>query len=230
MLLQRALASNPYDENERYRLGGWMERHATPEATIAYYRAEGGRDPKPQTSLFYWAVGLERSGQVDAAIGKLGQALEVDPAHETSENRLGTIYENQKHDVPTALTHDRNAVTTHPDFRKAYLNMARVLEALGRGRKPSLGGAEQPKLTAPVCLLGSSADAQIETRQHEPSRSALWRKTQTSAKPRSSCRSWGKLAWLKNAEAAMPAANARFFFGSNLAADQQLGPARRRRN
>jgi tetratricopeptide (TPR) repeat protein len=96
-----------------------------------FWRGEMSHDQKPQTSLYFWAVALERHGDLDAAYAKLGEALEVDPAHEMSENRRGTIREKQRR-LDEALAHYRTAAEILPDFRDAHLNAARVLTALGR--------------------------------------------------------------------------------------------------
>ena len=129
--LQEAIRIGPYDEGQRYTLGGLMEAHATPAEMVLYYAGDVKSDPKPQTSHYFWAVGLEREGNLDAAIEQLQAALQIDPAHEMSQNRWGTILEKQGH-LEEALQHYREATAIFPDFRGAHENAARVLRRLGR--------------------------------------------------------------------------------------------------
>jgi len=131
LALQQAIAVGAYDENLHYALGGWMEAHAAPTSMISYWSAEAKTDPKPQTAYYYWAVGLERSGDDAAALSKLGQALEIDPAHELSELRIGQILERQgKH--AEALAHCQTATRIFPDLRVGHEFCAKVLHSLGR--------------------------------------------------------------------------------------------------
>src|SRR4051812_3478131 len=60
--LQEAIRVGPYNEAERYSLGALMEQHATPDEMVAYYTHAVASDPKPQTSTYFWAIGLERRG------------------------------------------------------------------------------------------------------------------------------------------------------------------------
>jgi tetratricopeptide (TPR) repeat protein len=129
--LQAVVRLGPYDEGTRYYLGSFMETHATAEEMIAYYAAAAAADPKPQTSLYFWAVGLERAGDLDGAIAKLREALEVDPAHEMSEHRWGAILEREGR-LAEALEHYATATEIHPEFRAAHESCARVLTVLGR--------------------------------------------------------------------------------------------------
>ena len=129
--LQQAIRIGPYDEEARYVLGGLMEAHSTPEEIVRYYSAEVGTDPKPQTSYYFWAAGLERGGDIPGAIAKLRMALDVDPAHEMSENRWGSLLEKQGN-LLEALKHYRLAVEILPEYKEAHENCARVLAAVGR--------------------------------------------------------------------------------------------------
>ena len=94
-VLQRAVREGPYDENLHYMPGHMMERDASPDAMIAFFSQEVGRDRKPQTSQYFWAVGLERKGDVEGALAHLRRALEIDPAHEMSQRRWGLLRERQ---------------------------------------------------------------------------------------------------------------------------------------
>lgn len=129
--LKEAVRVGPYDEAVRYMLGNAMEAHATPEDMIAYFGGAAASDPKPQTSLYFWAVGLERAGDADGAIAKLAEALEVDPAHEMSEHRWGAILEAQGR-YEEALAHYRRAVEIFPEYRAAHEQAARLCTRLGR--------------------------------------------------------------------------------------------------
>jgi tetratricopeptide (TPR) repeat protein len=129
--LQEAIRVGAYDEGDRYLLGHLMARHAPPQQMLEYYAREARLDPQPQTSLYFWALALERQGALEAAHAKLGEALEVDPAHELSEDRRGAIRERQGR-LDEALAHYRTATEILPDFREAHENAARVLDRLGR--------------------------------------------------------------------------------------------------
>jgi tetratricopeptide (TPR) repeat protein len=129
--LEKAIAVGAYDENLHYALGSWMEPHATPASMIRYWSEEAKTDPKPQTAYYYWAVGLERSGDDAAALEKLAQALEIDPAHELSELRIAKILERQrKHQE--ALVHCQTATKIFPDLRAGHELCAQILQSLGR--------------------------------------------------------------------------------------------------
>lgn len=132
--LREAVRIGRYDEDARYLLGSLMEQHAPPREMEEYWRNQAGRDAKPQTSLYFWAVALERQGDLEAAYRKLGEALEVDPAHEMSENRRGLIRERQGR-LEDALAHYRTAAEILPGFRPPLENAARVLERLGRSEE-----------------------------------------------------------------------------------------------
>lgn len=130
-VLQDAVRTGPYDEGLRYYLGELMERHATPEAMTEFFTAEIERDPKPQTSRYFRAVGLARAGDVEGAIAELRRALEIDPAHEMSQHKWGLLLEG-KGDPAGALEHVLEATRIHPDFRGALEDAARLAERLGR--------------------------------------------------------------------------------------------------
>jgi tetratricopeptide (TPR) repeat protein len=129
--LQQAIAVGAYDENLHYALGSWMEAHATPASMISYWSKDAKTDPKPQTAHYYWAVGLERSGDDSGALQQLAQALEIDPAHELSELRIAQILERQaKHSE--ALAHCQTATRIFPDLRMGHEFCAKILRSLGR--------------------------------------------------------------------------------------------------
>lgn len=130
-VLQEAVRGGPYDENLHYMLGNMMERHSPPEAMVAFWSDEVTRDRKPQTSHYYWAVGLARAGDRDGAIDHLRQALEIDPAHEMSQHRWGLLLE-QEGRLDEAAEHLEEAVRIHPEFKMALDDAARVAERLGR--------------------------------------------------------------------------------------------------
>jgi tetratricopeptide (TPR) repeat protein len=130
-MLEQAMRTGPYDEGARYLLGELMEKHAPPGEMVAFWSQAVASDPKPQTSHYFWAVGLERQGNLDGALKELAIACEVDPAHEMSENRQGTVLERQGK-LADALAHYRRAVDIFPEFRNAHENAARVLALLGR--------------------------------------------------------------------------------------------------
>jgi len=129
--LEGAIRVGPYDENQHYQLGSWMEAHGTPESLISYWSEDVKNDPKPQTGYYYWAVGLERSGDDAAALAKLAQALDIDPAHEMSELRWAQILERQGKHAP-ALEHCQNATRIFPDYQSAHETCAKILQSLGR--------------------------------------------------------------------------------------------------
>lgn len=129
--LREAIEVGPYDEGSRYELGNLMEAHAAPSEMVEYWSSARSQDPKPQTSLYFWAVGLQRQGDVSGALAKLAEALEVDPAHEISEERWGEILEEEGR-LEEALEHFERATEIHPDFRMAHESCARVLDRLGR--------------------------------------------------------------------------------------------------
>jgi tetratricopeptide (TPR) repeat protein/4-amino-4-deoxy-L-arabinose transferase-like glycosyltransferase len=131
-LLRQTVQTGPYDEGLRYYLGESMERYATPQAMVEFFSAEAARDPKPQTSHYFWAVGLARGGDVGGAIARLQHALSIDPAHELSQRKWGLLLEAQG-DLDGAFEHLLEATRIHPDFRAAFEDAARVAERLGRG-------------------------------------------------------------------------------------------------
>jgi len=129
--LEQAIRLGTYDEALHYTLGNWMEAHASPASMVSYWSAEVNSDLKPQTAYYYWADGLARAGDDAGALTKLGQALEIDPAHELSELGMAQILDRQgKHSE--ALTHCLTATRIFPDFRSAHEFCAKVLWALGR--------------------------------------------------------------------------------------------------
>ena len=129
--LEQAIRLGTYDEALHYTLGNWMEAHASPASMISYWSEEVKTDLKPQTAYYYWADGLARAGDDAGALTKLGQALDVDPAHELSELGMAQILDRQgKHSE--ALTHCLTATRIFPDFRTAHEFCAKVLLALGR--------------------------------------------------------------------------------------------------
>jgi tetratricopeptide (TPR) repeat protein len=130
-LLQAAIRSGPYDEGLEYMLGEMMTANATPAEMVAFYSGEVEHDRKPQTSHYFWAMGLARSGDTPGAIGQLSRALEVDPAHEMSQRLWGVLLERQGELAP-ALSHYAEAIRIHPEFRDALQDAARVAAGLGR--------------------------------------------------------------------------------------------------
>ena len=132
--LQEAIRIGPYSEDARYLLGSIMERHATAEEMVTFWSTTLERDQKPQTSLYFWAVGIEGRGDIPGAIEKLQEALRRDPAHEMSELRLCGLLERQGK-LSDALTHCDRAVDIFPEYRAAHEARARVLDALGRTKE-----------------------------------------------------------------------------------------------
>ncbi|MEZ4406130.1 MAG: tetratricopeptide repeat protein [Polyangiales bacterium] len=129
--MKEAVRVGPYDEGTRYALGELMEQRGDPADMVRYWAAQQASDPKPQTSLYFQAVGLARQGDVTGALAKLDEVLRVDPAHEMSELRYCTLLEDRG-DHAAALTHCDRAVEIFPDFRGAHEQRARVLTAMGR--------------------------------------------------------------------------------------------------
>lgn len=129
--LEEAIRIGSYNEDAHYLLGNLMEQHAPPEEMVRYWQAAVATDPKPQTAYYFWAVGLERGGDLDGAIAQLQQALEVDPAHEMSQLRWAQILEKQGK-LDEALVHCQTATTIFPDFQSAHETCARILRAQGR--------------------------------------------------------------------------------------------------
>lgn len=130
--MQEAVRIGPYDEGTRYALGELMEQRSTPEAMATYWSGMVASDPKPQTSLYFWAIALMRQGDLDGAEAKLREALRADPGHEMSELRYCGLLE-RRGDLAGALRHCDTAVEIFPDFRGAHEARARILDALGRG-------------------------------------------------------------------------------------------------
>jgi tetratricopeptide (TPR) repeat protein len=129
--MQRAVRETPYDEGLHYVLGETMQRFATPAAMIEFFAAESARDPKPQTSHYFWAIGLARSGDMTGAIAQLQRALEIDPAHELSQRQWG-LWLEQRGELDSALLHLEEATQIHPEFRAALEDAARVAQQLGK--------------------------------------------------------------------------------------------------
>jgi len=130
--LKEAIRIGPYQENTRYLLGSLMEKHIAAPKMVAYYAGAAASDPKPQTSYYFWAVGLQRQGDTAGAVEKLRRALHIDPAHEMSQLRWGKILELQGK-VEQALVHYQEATKILPDWGEAHWACARVLDKLGRG-------------------------------------------------------------------------------------------------
>ncbi|MBN1771657.1 MAG: tetratricopeptide repeat protein, partial [Deltaproteobacteria bacterium] len=140
--LQEALRLEPHDEGTAYLLGGLMERHAAPEELVAFWSAHVAVDAKPQTSHYFWGVGLERLGDLDGATARFAEGLRIDPAHELSEHALGRVAERRGR-LDEALAHYERATEIHPEFREAHESCARVLDAVGREAE-----AEERRATA----------------------------------------------------------------------------------
>jgi tetratricopeptide (TPR) repeat protein len=130
-VMQDAVRNGPYDENLHYMLGETMVKHATPAELVAFFSSEVGHDEKPQTSHYYWAVGLARGGDIPGAIAQLQQALEIDPAHEMSQRQWGLLLEQQGQ-PDAAIEHFREATRNHPGFKAAWEDAARLAAAQGR--------------------------------------------------------------------------------------------------
>jgi tetratricopeptide (TPR) repeat protein len=129
--MQEVIRIGPYDEGDRYALGELMEQRATPQAMATYWSGMVASDPKPQTSLYFWAIALLRQNDLDGAEAKLREALQTDPAHEMSEFRYCLLLE-RRGDLAGALRHCDIAVEIFPDFRGAHEARARLLTSLGR--------------------------------------------------------------------------------------------------
>lgn len=130
-LLEDAVRRGPYDEGLEYALGELMTEHAPPAEMIDFFSAELQRDAKPQSSHYFWAIGLARSGRTDEAIVHLRRALDIDPAHEMSQRLWGVLLE-RRGDLPEAYAHMIEATRIHPEFRAALQDAARVARKLGR--------------------------------------------------------------------------------------------------
>ena len=130
-VLQGAVRTGPYDETLHYALGETMTEHATPEAMIAFFSSEIGQDEKPQTSHYFWAMGLARKGDFPGATAELERALSIDPAHEMSQRLWGVLLERQGR-LEAALDHFVEATKIHPEYRDALWDAARVAGKLGR--------------------------------------------------------------------------------------------------
>jgi tetratricopeptide (TPR) repeat protein len=129
--LQDAVRTGPYDEGLHYMLGSTMERHASPDAMIAFFSQDLAHDEKPQTSQYFWAIGLARKGDLDGAIAHLREALAIDPAHEMSQWQWGLLLERQNR-LDESLQHLDEATRIHPEFKAALEDAARVADKLGR--------------------------------------------------------------------------------------------------
>jgi tetratricopeptide (TPR) repeat protein len=130
-VLQDAVRAGPYDEGMHYMLGQLMEQRAAPEAMVAFFSQEVAHDEKPQTSHYYWAVGLARGGDLAGAYEHLGKALEIDPAHEMSQRQWGLLLERQGK-LDEAYEHVVEATRIHPEFTGALQDAARIADRLGR--------------------------------------------------------------------------------------------------
>ena len=62
---------------------------------------------------------------------RIREALDVDPAHEMSQNQWGLVLEKQGR-IEEAVTHFQKAVSIHLDFTEAHQNLARALRELSR--------------------------------------------------------------------------------------------------
>jgi superkiller protein 3 len=129
--MQRTLRQTPYDEGLHYFLGETMQRESTPSAMIEFFSSEVARHQKPQTSHYFWALGLARSGDMPGAVAHLQRALEIDPAHELSQRQWG-LWLEQQGQRQAALAHFEEAVQIHPEFRAALEDAARVAQQLGQ--------------------------------------------------------------------------------------------------
>lgn len=129
--LKSAVRVGPYDEGTRYALGELMDAHGDPADMVRYWAALQATDPKPQTSLYFQALGLARQGDTTAAMTRLDEVLAIDPAHEMSELRYCVLLDSRG-DHTRALEHCDRAIEIFPDFRGALEQRARVLTALGR--------------------------------------------------------------------------------------------------
>lgn len=130
-VLERAVREGPYDENLHYLLGQMMEAHSTPRAMVEFFSQEVERDQKPQSSHYFWAVGLARQGDIDGAIAQLQKALEIDPAHEMSQRQWGLLLE-RRGQREEALEHLVEATRIHPEYKSALRDAARLARELGR--------------------------------------------------------------------------------------------------
>ncbi len=130
-VMQDAVRNGPYDENLHYMLGETMAKHAPPQELVEFFSSEVGHDEKPQTSHYYWAVGLARGGDIPGAIAQLQQALDIDPAHEMSQRQWGLLLEQQGQ-PDAALEHFLEATRIHPDFKPAWEDAARIADQQGK--------------------------------------------------------------------------------------------------
>ena len=153
-VLQEAVRTGPYDEGLHYDLGEMMTKHATPDAMIAFFSSEIGQDEKPQTSHYFWAMGLFRKGDIPGAIAELERALAIDPAHEMSQRLWGLLLEKQGQ-LEAALDHFVEATRIHPEFRAALQDAARVAGTLGRASEAAAFSqrAREADPDTPRCYL-----------------------------------------------------------------------------
>src|SRR5204862_5154613 len=79
----------------------------------------------------FWAVALARRDDFDGATAHLRRALEIDPAHEMSQQQWGLLLERQGQ-LDAALAHLVEATRIHPEFKAALDDAARVADRLGR--------------------------------------------------------------------------------------------------
>jgi tetratricopeptide (TPR) repeat protein len=133
-LLEDAVRKGPYDEGLDYALGELMTEHAPAAEMIRFFSSELEHDAKPQTSHYFWAIGLARSGDVDGAIAHLETALDIDPAHEMSQRLWGVLLE-RRGQLEAAYAHMIEATRIHPEFRAALQDAARVARRLGRNQE-----------------------------------------------------------------------------------------------
>ena len=75
--LRAGIAIGPYNESAHYMLGSLLVQHAPPEEVVSHYAAAVATDPKPQSSHYFWALALEKSGDVEGAIVGLLQGIDL---------------------------------------------------------------------------------------------------------------------------------------------------------
>jgi tetratricopeptide (TPR) repeat protein len=130
-LFKQGIAVGPYHEAARYTLGSLLLAHEPAADVVRYYRETVEHDPKPQTSQYFWARALAKSGDVEGAIDRYRRAIAIDSAHELSELGWGSVMEEQGK-LEAALAHYERAAHIHPELTEALQKCARVLERLGR--------------------------------------------------------------------------------------------------
>ncbi len=108
----------------RHQVAYWENTVRLFERTLAVTSAN-------PSAHFAVGVGLEKDGEIEAAVGQYRAAIAIDPGYQKAHYNLGQLFRKQER-WTEAATHYRAALTANPADVPSHLNLAAVLQSLNQ--------------------------------------------------------------------------------------------------